>query len=654
MTYKSNEKFLKYFNRFKYDKISRDKLKLAMIYLKYKRLIKRKFFFLWLIKILKILRDESKNFKKNSDYSITKFQTFYITELTRKQAITLKKFEIDKSSEFYFLSDYDNKLDQNYAKLGFKIIIRKLLYEIFLERKNFFFRNLLRYSCFKTTQKNLLLFKNILLNKKLKFILKNKFYREKRFYFKKLSNMSGGVKFDESKMKVEQSVKEEFKFTRSTHFLHNKPKFQESFVINSIRDQSERKKFHLLIFKQVLKLFSILNEKNMNSLKSDNNSIRMKHYLTLWKFRNIKSKLLEQDLLIEDYKSTIQDFTAKFHQIEKSFSQNLNRIRALETSNSEKEKEISNMKKIISEKSQKIQQLEKTVSTSDSEEPVRICNTLSHSHTDILPSTNSTPRYKEFQALHQENNQLQQKCEELEKTLKSFRESEIRRKENTVTDQTLREIENKVFILTSLNDKLKSEISEKTQKYENLKKISNETAEELIQTNNELMKIKTENRNLLQKVSKFDEVIDKLNNEINTKDRNIRQLKLNEDSLMHQFKLEKERLEQRILNEKSNLNEKIELYEKEVDYYKDQIKSLSKENKNLGDKLRNYVDYNSIKNEVLHLRDKVVNYENENDTLKLQNINLQKQIERLVESLANESKKYETAKYEVILINIYK
>ena len=113
--------------------------------------------------------------------------------------------------------------------------------------------------------------------------------------------------------------------------------------------------------------------------------------------------------------------------------------------------------------------------------------------------------------------------------------------------------------------------------------------------------------------------------------------------------MEKERLDQRILNEKSNLNEKIELYEKEVDHYKDHIKTLSKENKNLSDKMRNYVDYNSIKNEVLHLRDKVVNYENDNDTLKLQNINLQKQIQKLVENLASESKKYETAKYEVIL-----
>ena len=76
--------------------------------------------------------------------------------------------------------------------------------------------------------------------------------------------------------------------------------------------------------------------------------------------------------------------------------------------------------------------------------------------------------------------------------------------------------------------------------------------------------------------------------------------------------------------------------------------NLSRENKNLNEKIKSINDYSSIKKEVfLYLREKVVNLENENGNVGLQNINLQKQIEKLIENLASENKKYENTKLEV-------
>jgi len=143
------------------------------------------------------------------------------------------------------------------------------------------------------------------------------------------------------------------------------------------------------------------------------------------------------------------------------------------------------------------------------------------------------------------------------------------------------------------------------------------------------------------------ESIEKVTVELETKERNIRQLKLNEDTLNHQFKNELERLDLKHKNESQIRINETEKLEKELESTKEKVKNLSNENKNLNEKTKLLSDYNSLKKEVLYLRDKIVNLENENSNFGLLNINLQKQIEKLIENLANESRKYETTKLEV-------
>lgn len=248
----------------------------------------------------------------------------------------------------------------------------------------------------------------------------------------------------------------------------------------------------------------------------------------------------------------------------------------------------------------------------------------------------------ELETLRSENDTLRDHYREYQQNFKEF--------EKKVTDKNkIQELEKKVSVLNNLNEKLKIELKEVTVKYDKLKKLSSETTEELLKLNSENTKYKTDNKLLSQQKAELIEKIEKLTNEMNGKERTIRQLKLNEDALNHQFKNEKGKIESRFLSDKTSLNEKIELLEKEKDLSKDQIRNLTKDNKNLSDKLKQMSDYNYIKKEVLHLRDKVVNFENENTSIKLQNINLQKQIDKQIENLATECKKHESTKFEVFL-----
>lgn len=209
------------------------------------------------------------------------------------------------------------------------------------------------------------------------------------------------------------------------------------------------------------------------------------------------------------------------------------------------------------------------------------------------------------------------------------------------------ELENKINSYETDIEDLKKLHEEKNKKFENMKSISNQSTEELIKNNNDLIKIKSENKNLTEKLENINDYLEKLNNEINNKERIIRQMKHTEETLTQQIKSEKEKIENKFFYEKNNLIDKIEYLEKEAQLNIEQIRNLTKENKNLNDKLRFFSDYNIIKTDLLNIREKFEKNEEENIFLKNQNNNLQKQSDNLIQSLAVETKKGDQARIEV-------
>lgn len=242
----------------------------------------------------------------------------------------------------------------------------------------------------------------------------------------------------------------------------------------------------------------------------------------------------------------------------------------------------------------------------------------------------------------QENTKLLEKLTFYKEQCVKFEE------EKEIYIKKISELEEKSQKLNIELENLRILYSEKNAKFENMKSISNESTQELIKTNNELMKLKSENKTLSDKLENISEYIEKLTNDISLKDKAIKQLRLNEEGLNQQINSEKEKIQNKFLYEKTSLLDKIDYLEKEANTNIEQIRSLTKENKMLTDKLRFCSDYGVIKNDYLVLKEKFMKYEEENIYLKNQNTNLQKQTENLIQNLALETKKGDQARIEVI------
>ena len=138
-----------------------------------------------------------------------------------------------------------------------------------------------------------------------------------------------------------------------------------------------------------------------------------------------------------------------------------------------------------------------------------------------------------------------------------------------------------------------------------------------------------------------------MKNESQNKERTIKQLRLLEETLTHQFQIEKEKIDKKNLNNEKNLNERIDTLEQEKLILNDKYKSVEREYNMLKDKIKNYSDYYDVKRQYDNLNEKLIEYQTENKNLKLQIANMQKQAEKLIETIASETKKYDSTKLEL-------
>lgn len=229
----------------------------------------------------------------------------------------------------------------------------------------------------------------------------------------------------------------------------------------------------------------------------------------------------------------------------------------------------------------------------------------------------------------------------------------ILEKENTNYANDLIELEEKFTMNKKELDEMKISFSEKCSKFEKLKITSNESMEELIKTNNELSKLKSENKKFVEKLNSIDELMEVLSADGNSKDKQIRQMKLNEENLLSKFKSEKDKIENKYSYEKNNFVDKIEYLEKELNLNVEQNRNLTRENKSLSEKVRNFSDYKIIKNEAIKLQEGNEKLEQENVFLKSQNSNYHKQNDNLLKSLATEIQKGDQGRIEVNLFFIH-
>ena len=101
------------------------------------------------------------------------------------------------------------------------------------------------------------------------------------------------------------------------------------------------------------------------------------------------------------------------------------------------------------------------------------------------------------------------------------------------------------------------------------------------------------------------------------------------------------------MNNEKNLNERINTIEQEKLILNDKYKSVEREYNMLKDKIKNYSDYYDVKRQYDNLNEKLIEYQTENKNLKLQIANMQKQAEKLIETIASETKKYDSTKLEL-------
>lgn len=460
------------------------------------------------------------------------------------------------------------------------------------------FYQLLKFSYFSLVKSKMLIFKQILINKKLKYIFNQKYIRSIKRYFDSLKIDIILLKFGEYyKKKLNSQIQ-----TQNSQNLQNSK--------------------NLIFFKLCIKFLS----KNCNIFK-------IKFSIEKWKNYVLECKSLEQINLINSYKNIEDEFSGKISEIEKAYESNVGDIlrknKDLDKKLREASKEIEKYKRTIDLQIETIEDQTDIIEKSKNEDQglIQLKDKINILH----------EKYEnELESLRFENERLINSSTDLSHNLKN---EKIQNKE----------LEKKIILLTAINEKLNMEMSEIIKKHENLKLLSAQSADELIKTNQETTKLRSEHKFLTEAKNNLTINLEKINLEISSKDRVIKQLKLNEDTSHHQFQMEREKIENKFMNEKNNLLDKIDLLEKDKDMTREQIKNLNKEIKNLNEKLRGLNDYGTLKKEVMHLRDKVVCFENENTSVRLQNLNLQKQVEGLIDAVATENRKYEITKLEVKL-----
>jgi chromosome segregation ATPase len=548
-------------------------------------------------------------FKSNLFSNIEKIQLFFKNELKilennrtinntfKSLGIENNRFSFIKNISKVFHKNVDN-FDLKINKFNFNFLSTSKfldrIIQIFTNKRKILYSNsfsqILKFSYFSVVKSKMLIFKKILINKKLKYILNQKYIRSIKKYFDHL--------------KTEIILNNKIKETSDLN-LQSQPE-----IINSNN--------------KLNKILILIQSKFSNNYK-------IKLALERWKNFILKSKSIEHIDLINSYKNIEDEFSNKISEIEKAYESNVGDIlrknKDLDRKLREANKELEKYRMTIEVQSENIEELSEIIEKSRNEDQglVEMKNKINILH----------EKYEnELKSLRSENENMRENFEELSHNLKN---EKIQNKE----------LEKKLTVLNSINEKLKQEMTDLLKKHENLKILSSQTADELIKTNQEITKLRSEHKFLTEAKNNLTANLEKINNEISSRDRLIKQLKLNEDTLNHQFQMDRERIENKFLNEKNNLLEKIDLLEKEKDMTRDQIKNLNKENKNLNEKLRGLSDYSTLKKEVIHLRDKVVSFENENTSVKLQNLNLQKQIEGLIDTVATENRKYEITKLEV-------
>jgi chromosome segregation ATPase len=508
------------------------------------------------------------------------------------------RFSFIKNISKVFHKNVDN-FDLKINKFNFNILSTSKFFnrinEIFTNKKKILYSNsfsqLLKFSYFSVVKSKMLIFKKILINKKLKYILNQKYIRSIKKYF--------------------DHLKIEIILTKN----------KETSELN-LQSQSE-----IINSNQLSKILILIQSKFSNTYI-------IKLALERWKNFILKSKTLEHIDLINSYKNIEDEFSNKISEIEKAYESNVGDIlrknKDLDRKLREANRELEKYRMTIEVQSENIEELSEIIEKSRNEDQglVEMKNKINILH----------EKYEnELKSLRSENENMRENFEEMSHNLKN---EKIQNKE----------LEKKLTVLNSINEKIKQEMADLFKKHENLKILSSQSADELIKTNQEITKLRSEHKFLTEAKNNLTANLEKINNEISSRDRLLKQLKLNEDTLNHQFQMDRERIENKFMIEKNNLLEKIDLLEKEKDMTRDQIKNLNKENKNLNEKLRGLSDYSTLKKEVIHLRDKVVSFENENTSVKLQNLNLQKQIEGLIDTVATENRKYEITKLEVKII----
>jgi hypothetical protein len=177
--------------------------------------------------------------------------------------------------------------------------------------------------------------------------------------------------------------------------------------------------------------------------------------------------------------------------------------------------------------------------------------------------------------------------------------------------------------------------------FRQLTSLSTQTAEELIKSNNELIRLRTENKEANEKLSLLNESTNKLVEQVLIKDKLIEQMSLKEEATDNQAEKRVETIRLEYENEMKDLTHKLRDLER-------QIQSLVIENKNLKETVKSQEEWDDIKQELANVKDKLVTVEAENTSIKQVNTDLKEQNIKLLASVANEKKQYEGLKAEVI------
>jgi hypothetical protein len=147
----------------------------------------------------------------------------------------------------------------------------------------------------------------------------------------------------------------------------------------------------------------------------------------------------------------------------------------------------------------------------------------------------------------------------------------------------------------------------------------------------------------------LNESTNKLVEQVTTKDKLIKQMSLKEEATQHQtekridtIRLEFEREMESLVKQNEQLANKLRNLE-------GQVKSLVTENKSLEEKVKSQEAWDTIKQELAKANDKLVKSEADNTSNKLANSGLQKQNEKLLESIAFEKQRYDGVRVEVMI-----